>query len=221
MDTDSFISILSELRFPNTFNPYSDTCLSNDLPDAAEIRRNNLHLILKAATSIGVDSIWVARDLGYRGGRRTGLALTDETHLSRHASIFGCTGLHRATIGPPVAERTASVIWSMLIAVGRPVFLWNVFPLHPHEKDDPLSNRCHTRYERQACRGLMLSLLDALKPKQVVAIGKDAQNALSDLQIASVGVRHPSYGGQSEFIAGISQLYELPIATDDQIPLSL
>jgi len=30
---------------------------------------------------LGSNTIWMGRDLGYRGGRRTGLALTDEAHL--------------------------------------------------------------------------------------------------------------------------------------------
>jgi hypothetical protein len=153
--------------------------------------------------------VWIARDLGYRGGRRTGLALTDEWHLDAHANLFGALPLARATKGPLVGERTAKIIWQVLKDVDRPVFLWNVFPLHPHERGDPMSNRCHTRFERQACRPLLTWLLDTLRPKTVVAIGRDAQLALADLDVDSEKVRHPSYGGQSEFIAGVDELYGL------------
>jgi uracil-DNA glycosylase len=62
-----------------------------------------------------------------------------------------------------------------------------------------MSNRCHTREERQACRPLLMWLLDTLQPRSVIAIGRDAQIALSDLGIAACHVRHPSYGGQPEF----------------------
>jgi hypothetical protein len=151
----------------------------------------------------GVDSVWIARDLGYRGGRRTGLALTDDVHLVEHAALFGAPPLARATKGSAVAERTATVIWQVLKNLQRPIFLWNVFPFHPHERNDPMSNRCHTRDERQACRHLLTWLIDALQPKSVIAIGRDAQIALSDLEIAACQVRHPSYGGQSEFIDGM------------------
>ncbi|WP_439952990.1 hypothetical protein, partial [Escherichia coli] len=85
----------------------------------------------EAALAGGVDSIWIARDLGYRGGRRTGLALTDEAHLSAHAGLYGQLPLARATRGPAMTERTATVIWQVLRDLRRPIFLWNVFPLHP------------------------------------------------------------------------------------------
>ncbi|WP_306789971.1 uracil-DNA glycosylase family protein, partial [Enterobacter hormaechei] len=78
--------------------------------------------------------------------------------------------------------------------INRPVFLWNVFPLHPHEPNAPLSNRCHTRAEREACRPLLTWLINNLRPKIIVAIGRDAELALADLGIAANPVRHPSYG---------------------------
>lgn len=221
MNVDDFLDDLSRLSFPHAFNPYSEKCDVHDIDDAPAIRRKNLEAILLAATTNGIDSLWIGRDLGYRGGRRTGLPLTDEAHLASHAAIFGCTSLSRATKGPMVAERTATIIWRMLESIGLPVFLWNVFPLHPHEEGDPLSNRCHTRAERQACKSLLVWLLRTLNPRYVVAIGKDAQNALADLDIAAVGVRHPSYGGQTEFITGITTLYKLPAARHDNPQLSL
>src|SRR5262249_2967803 len=156
VNIDDFLDDLSALRFPNTFNPYSEKCAVHDIDEAPAIRRKNLEAVLLAATSNGIDSLWIGRDLGYRGGRRTGLPLTDETHLSSHSAIFGCASLFRATKGPIVVERTATIIWRMLETIGRPVFLWNVFPLHPYEQGDPLSNRCHTRAERQACRNLLV-----------------------------------------------------------------
>ncbi len=221
MNVDEFLDDLSSLRFPHAFNPYAEKCAVHDVDEAPTIRRKNLEAILLAATTNGIDSIWIGRDLGYRGGRRTGLPLTDEAHLSSHAAIFGCSSLSRATKGPLVAERTATIIWRMLEGIGRPVFLWNVFPLHPHAHGDPLSNRCHTRAERQACKGLLVWLLQTLNPRHVVAIGRDAQNSLADLDITAVGVRHPSYGGQTEFITEIATLYKLPVTRRDSPQLSL
>lgn len=198
----TFVGRLADLRFDGVFNPYAEACLYHDGTDAPAIRRRNLSLVLEAALSSGVDSLWIARDLGYRGGRRTGLALTDEAHLAAHAQLVGAPPLLRATKGPPVTERTATVIWRALEAIRRPIFLWNVFPLHPHERNDPLSNRPHSRTERQACRPILMWLLDHLQPKSVLAIGRDAQHALADLGVESLQVRHPSYGGQREFLDG-------------------
>jgi hypothetical protein len=210
MNTSSFVETLAGLRFNDTFNPYSDGCEKFDRTDAPQIRRTNLSLVIDAALNASVDSLWIARDLGYRGGRRTGLPLTDEPHLLAHADLYGDLPLERATRGPVVVERTAKVIWQTLKLVNRPVFLWNVFPLHPHQSNNPLSNRCHSRAECEACSPLLTWLIAELLPKHIVAIGRDAELALADLGIAASQVRHPSYGGQADFIEGIRALYGLP-----------
>jgi hypothetical protein len=216
--TDAFVGRIEGLRFPNTFNPYAEICSVHDRPNAAVVRRENLRRVVRAALENGVDSVWIARDLGYRGGRRTGLALTDEFHLVAHAKLLRSGPLERATNGPPVIERTALVIWRMLQLLNAPVFLWNVFPLHPHEPEDPLTNRNHSRAERTACQPLLLWVLQHLNPKKVVAIGRDAKLALDDINANATAVRHPSYGGQNDFVRDIATLYGLssPRVADDQ-----
>ena len=207
---NTFVEAVSALSLPNTFNPYRDLCPIHDQPDAAARRQANLRRCLEAALDACADTMWVARDLGYRGGRRTGVPLTDEAHLSEAAKLFRLVDdLDRATRGPAVAERTATITWKMLTAVGRPVVLWNVFPLHPHEPDDPMSNRCHRRAERAQTWPLLEALVDMINPTLIVAIGRDAGTALSGLEIPVETVRHPSYGGQADFIAGIRSIYSL------------
>ena len=205
----SFTDALSAVRLDNVFNPYSDHCLLHDRPDAAERRRNNLQLSLSTAVTLNVRTIWIARDLGYRGGRRTGLALTDEMHLEAYSTLFRGLPVEKATKGPAVGERTANVIWGLLARISEPVFLWNVFPLHPHEPDDPMTNRCHTARERVACEEFLHKIIDLIQPEKIVAIGGDAHRAVEDLGITSEKVRHPSYGGQNVFIRQIEEAYGL------------
>ncbi|RYE08035.1 MAG: uracil-DNA glycosylase [Hyphomicrobiales bacterium] len=211
-----FVQMVADLKFENTFNPYTDTCPQFDRLDAPAIRRNNLHAVLQAAVERGVSSIWVARDLGYRGGRRTGLALTDEANLGHHSKLLQTAALRKSTEGPVVAERTAAVIWQMLLQINQPIFLWNVFPLHPHMANEPMSNRCHTRTERLAGRSVIDELMKLLQPQFVLAIGRDAQASLLELGIASEAVRHPSYGGQTEFATEVARRYSLPTSTSQQ-----
>ena len=132
---------------------------------------------------------------------------------------MGGIKLDRATRGPVVAERTAAIVWSVLTRIGEPAVLWNIFPLHPHGADDHFSNRCHTRAEREATWPLLTALIAMLKPRRIVAIGRDAGMALNGLDTRVEIVRHPSYGGQAEFIAGVNQIYGL--ATDDSDPHTL
>ena len=202
-----FVRALSQIRLDGVFNPYSERCRLCDRADADLRRRANLHTLLDAAFRTPIDSLWIARDLGHRGGRRTGLSLTDEVHLPDLARTYGGLNLRRATRGAPVAERTAAMVWKMLVQVNRPVFLWNIFPLHPFEPGNPLSNRRHTRAERLACQGLFFSLLDALQPRRIVAIGRDAQDTLGEFGLEHHPVRHPSHGGRAAFAEGISRLY--------------
>lgn len=220
----AFVEALSAVELADTFNPYRDICSLHDAPNAAATRRQNLRHCLEAALDAHTDTIWIARDLGYRGGRRTGIPLTDEAHFSDAERLFGGVSLHRATYGPALAERTATVTWNLLSAIGRPVMLWNVFPLHPHAPDDPMSNRCHRKSERLATWPFLLALLEMLKPKQIVAIGRDAGVALEALDTPVATVRHPSYGGQADFIAGIETIYNLPPAVErhrtEQLPFA-
>lgn len=208
----TFANALSKTKLNSVFNPYFDCCAVHDRDDAAVVRRRNLVRCLEAALTAKVDTIWIARDLGYRGGRRTGIPLTDEIHLSKAGALMGGISLDRATNGPLVAERTSAVVWNMLSRIGQPVVLWNIFPFHPHEENDPFSNRCHTRIERDATWPILLALIAMIEPRRIVAIGRDAAMALSGSDIPVHLVRHPSYGGQSEFIAGIEQIYGMQTA---------
>jgi uracil-DNA glycosylase len=202
-----FVAALADMHLPAVFNPYADSCDVHDRSNAVRQRKKNLLLFLEAALEARVDTIWVARDLGYRGGRRTGVPLTDEVHLEQAGQLLGGIDMQRATRGPVVAERTAAVVWKVLSHIGRPVVLWNVFPFHPHDPGDPFSNRCHTASERDLTMPLLRSLIDMFQPECLVAIGRDAQLALHDIGVPVKTVRHPSYGGQTEFMATLYKMY--------------
>jgi hypothetical protein len=167
--------------------------------------------MLEAASETEIDSLWIGRDLGYRGGRRTGLALTDDVHICEHATRWGVS-VQRPTKGEAIVERTASIIWNVLARIKAPVFLWNVFPLHPHEPGDPFSNRSHNSQERKAGEEILFELILLLKPRRLVAIGNDA--ALTAYRVADqhqvLQVRHPSYGGQTQFLKQLHEIYQLP-----------
>jgi hypothetical protein len=216
---NGFVNSLAKVRLPHVFNPYADCCEVHDRADAVRRRKKNLELFLEATLEKRVEEIWIARDLGYRGGRRTGVPLTDEIHLDVVSRLLGGIALRRATRGPAVAERTAAVVWKVLTHIEQPVVLWNVFPFHPHERDDQFSNRCHTVAEREQTLPLLKILIEMFKPRRLVAIGRDAQLALRDLDIPVVTVRHPSYGGQAEFMSGLYHIYGVVKEPEPQLLL--
>lgn len=205
-----FVSQLSSLRFLNAFNPYVDRCVVHDVDNAPAQRAKLLTKILEAATNADVDALWVGRDLGFRGGRRTGMALTDDVHFQDHLARWR-VAQERPTLGQPVAERTATIIWEMLDLIDAPIFLWNIFPLHPHEEASSFTNRAHNSRERKAGTEILDQLIEMLRPKRLIAVGNDADKVLRTIsrQGNVVKVRHPSYGGQAEFSRQIRQTYDL------------
>ena len=210
MKLHPFVYAVASLQFENCFNPYSDRCQVHDHLDAPDLRAAALSAMLHNAMREPVDAIWIGRDLGYRGGRRTGLALTDDVNIAKHAKRWDLMA-ERPTVGTAVAERTAAIIWSMLDQIDARIFLWNVFPLHPHESGEPFTNRQHNASERRAGEELLQELIYLLRPSRIVAIGNDAAAAahrISDTSVPVICVRHPSYGGQTQFLKQIRELYE-------------
>lgn len=151
----------------------------------------------------------MGRDLGYRGGRRTGVALTDEAHLSELGTLYGFAQPQRSTVGPVVAERTATEIWSVLRQISAPPMLWNVFPFHPYVDGDELTNRKFTAHEFAVASELNIQLIRILRIERIVAIGQDAAIYASKLGVEVDQVRHPSYGGTSDFREGMSRIHGL------------
>ncbi|MCX8501688.1 MAG: uracil-DNA glycosylase [Alphaproteobacteria bacterium] len=209
MNSSNFIEQLQSVMFPNMFNPYKDFCMLNDRPNACNIRSQQLKKILDSAIATNVDAIWVGRDLGYRGGRRTGLALTDDMHLIQHGLRWSLE-FNIPVATSKVKELTASVIWDRLNHISVPIFLWNVFPFHPHEPGNEFSNRLHNRYERNIGLEILSELIRLIKPYRLVAIGNDAAESLKLFSADElIMVRHPSYGGQNEFRSQINDLYNI------------
>lgn len=210
MSRRRFIKMLAAYQSPKVFNPYAQRCEQADRYNAVQIRKRNLAQLLDAGLEQGIDSLWLGRDLGFRGGRRTGLALTDEARLP-NASKMWQIELKQATKGAPVAERTAGAIWRFVEQADANIFMWNIFPFHPHEPDNAMTNRAHTAKERDQGLAILSTLIAMLKPKTIAALGNDAY--LGAQKVATTEsvykLRHPSYGGERIFAKQIADLYGL------------
>ena len=207
MTPPQFLSALCATRFEHAFNPFADRCAVHDGPDAPETRAKILLALLAAARRRGTRALWLGRDFGWRGGRRSGLAFTDDLHFSQHLACFGLEAA-RPVLGPPMAERTAAVVWDALRGMEETFFLWNVFPLHPHKPGAPFSNRAHNAAERAAGEAILCALVTLLRPARIIAVGRDAERAAARLApgLERVALRHPSFGGEARFRAQIAAL---------------
>jgi hypothetical protein len=87
--------------------------------------------------------------------------------------------------------------------------------LHPHEPADPFTNRSHNARERDVGEQILLDLVRLLGPRRLIAIGNDAAEAAVRISqgVEVIKVRHPSYGGQNEFLGKMRDLYNVPPAT--------
>ena len=204
---NEFVGRLAELQFEDVFNPYVDVCPLYDRREAPTLRRDALTAIIDRAQETGVDSLWVGEAPGRLGARRTGLAFTDDYALQAHGERWGVE-LKRPMCGQERKEHTAKAVWKELARINEKVFLWNIFPLHPHEHGKSFNRKPNDK-ELAAGREALRELVDALKPTRLVAIGKVAA-----IEIKGAGggreivpVRHPGRGGQQKFAAGIQDLY--------------
>lgn len=199
MTVVEFVNEISSVDLPNVFNPYRDICHVADDANSPAIRQKNLFSYLQAMRARDTGMLWLGRDLGYRGGRRTGIALTDEFHLGVLGETYGLR-VAKATVGVEVKkERTATEVWKLLVAIRRPVFLWNVFPFHPFESGKPFTNRRHTAREFNLCSDILVELVALLRPTKIIVLGADAETGAARVGLTAERVRHPSYGGHVEF----------------------
>lgn len=213
MTPRAFVDALADVELAGVFNPYRHRCSIHDLADGPAVRRRNLRRYLQVIRDLKTDTIWMGRDLGYRGGRRTGLALTDELHLGHLGRLYPGADPAKATKGPAVAERTAAEIWSILGRLKQPPLLWNVFPFHPHEPGSELSNRRFSARELAAVSELNRQLVAWLGIKRIICVGQDASIYAKSFGIEVGCVRHPSYGGIAEFRSGMHQIYGRELRT--------
>ena len=216
---DAFIDDLSNYKAERVFNPWAMNCEVVDAEDSFNVRRENLRTVLSACADADEVDIWIGRDLGWRGGRRTGVALVDEAALDDYATSLEVTGLRKATPGPIMRERTATEIHLARARVSRKLFFWNVFPFHPHQAGKPQSNRAHTRLEREIGLTFLTTVLALLPIGRVMTIGNDATHTLQAANVACWSVRHPSYGGQKEFHRQVDAHYGIISNCNRQIGL--
>lgn len=204
---DELLVYLLSFRSDQAFNPWNQNCPLADGPGSYQVRKRNLKDVLTACIATENVDIWIGRDLGWRGGRRTGVPFVDELTLASYAQSIEIPRLTKATVGPPMKERTATEIHLARSRVSTKIFFWNVFPFHPHELDNPCTNRMHSRSERNFGLEALEMIISLLPVERLVAIGNDAYSAVNHLGQRCLHVRHPSYGGQRDFQAQIDSHY--------------
>ncbi|HEX3606178.1 MAG TPA: uracil-DNA glycosylase [Candidatus Dormibacteraeota bacterium] len=194
---DALVDDLAAVRIGATFNQYAESGGDDRGPDAPLIRRENLRRQLRARRRAPV--VAVAEAAGWRGARYSGLVLLCERQL-----VEG--GPYRRSSRHPLgwSEPSATIVQSALAAGGwtDSVLLWNLVPTHP-AGPVPHSNRSPSRAERVAGGAVLRRLLECIRPRHVVAIGRLAAAELGE---GVPVVRHPANGGATLCRAGLAGL---------------
>ncbi len=199
---DALLADLSKATIGTTFNQFREMG-PDDAPGAPAIRLANLrHYLLERDHA---DVLAVGEAAGYQGMRWSGIAFTSEFDLLRWGDPY-----RRSSRRPrPWKEPSGTIVHGILDELGaeRRVILWNTVPTHPHLPGQPLSNRRPTRPEIVA--GLLYAerLIDILRPRLVVGVGRIAADTLGK---RAAYVRHPAQSGATAFRAGMRALLSPP-----------
>ena len=210
---DPFWSFLEETVFsaPSVFewnkplfNQYHDSNPDFDLPPAAAIRRANLFNFLESLPE-RPPVLLLGEAPGWHGCRFSGIPFTSETQLAN--GILPFSGQLSSHSSAPHAEASATIFWQTLKAYHPLFFVWSSVPFHPYRPGQPLSNRTPSRQELKIFLPILSGIVRLLDPVLVLAVGRQAQQALKWLDIPAVAVRHPSHGGAGEFKQGLEEAF--------------
>ena len=198
---ERLLAELTRLRIGATFNQYADAG-PDDVPGAAAIRLENLRAYL--AERSGADVVCLGEAGGYQGMRWSGIAFTSERDLLRWGAPYRTTCAARTW-----SEPSGTIVHKVLAELGAEhrVILWNTVPTHPHRPGEPLSNRRPTIAEVEAGAPLAMRLVELVRPRTVVAVGRIAESVLP---AGTAYVRHPANAGGPAFREGMRAILAAP-----------
>lgn len=186
------------------FNFYRDEHPGLDLPGAARIRRENLRSYLEEV-SVPPTTLVAAPAPGWRGARFTGVPFTSQLQLMRPDFPVGGRKTSKGT--HLIGEKTGTYLWEALLPHHPEVFLWAVFPLHPHRRGEAQTNRIPTLNEIEAFVPLVSDLVEALEPERLLAVGRSAEWTLGQLDLEFTPLKHPAVGGLRAFKRGVADVF--------------
>jgi hypothetical protein len=179
-------------------NPYLN-------PDIAD----NLRLYLNVMSKIeGRRVLLVGEAPGYKGCKITGIPFTSGKVFERfHHPLLKEIG-SQLKLAKIEAESTATIVWEYLTKKKNTPLFWNSFPFHPHPKGNEHKNRAPTSHEIKEGMIHLQRLHSIFKPEVIAGIGEKgvecAKRVCPNQNI--LYIRHPSFGGKSEFIDGMDKI---------------
>jgi len=183
---------------PTVSNPYLK-------PGVAE----NLEAYLETMISIDRKRILLVGEApGYKGCKITGIPFTSGRIFENVEHPVLSKIKDRLILQKIESENTATIVWNYLATKSNTPLFWNSFPYHPHPENNENKNRAPTDEEIKNGVKFLHALNEIFKPEIIAGIGKSgvdcAKRAFPELEIKYI--RHPSFGGKSEFIEGMNEI---------------
>ncbi len=147
----------------------------------------------------------VGEALGFKGGKLTGIPFSSGQVFERFDHPFLKQISNDITLSQIESENTATIVWEYLTKRQITPLCWNAFPFHPHPKGYKHKNRAPNTKEIESGARYLKALQSIFQIDTIIGVGNKgshcAKKAFPNKEILCV--RHPSYGGKSDFIQGL------------------
>ena len=198
----SIESFVESLKLQQNTSTVSNPYLSDDL--AA-----NLQCYLEAMMSVaGKRVLLVGEAPGFKGCKLTGIPFSSGKMIEESDHRLFRSIKKELTISEIDSENTATMVWEYLARKRTIPLFWNSFPFHPHPENNLHKNRAPNKNEIATGVSYLQNLAEIFQPERIAGIGhagtRCATLAFPDREIAYI--RHPSYGGKSDFVKGMNKL---------------
>ncbi len=208
-EIDQFIRAIAQPHPSGMFNPWSQQSPSELKPIAYLARRKRLHHHLNCPNP---RIILIGEAAGYQGCRFSGIPFTSERLLleGQIPRMPDLKGKRLTSRTRPWSEPSATIVWGTLHALGleNEALLFNAVPWHPEGKKGALSNRTPTLSEKREGAPYLKQFMSLFPGIPVAALGNTASSTLTALDIPHRQIRHPAYGGATQFRKGLSDLVQ-------------
>jgi hypothetical protein len=196
---DKFIN---ELKAQTNTSTVSNPYLIDSIAD-------NLKIYLETMLTIKGKHILLAGEApGYKGCKITGIPFTSGDVFQNVAHPLLMQLKDKLSLIKIEAENTATIVWNYLTTKDNTPLFWNSFPFHPHNCGNLNSNRAPNRAEKTQGTEYLKALQRIFEPEIVAGIGnvgvECAKKAFPSIKITYI--RHPSFGGKSDFIKGMNEI---------------
>jgi len=193
-----FLRDLRRTRHTETvYNPYRHLILTNNL----------WHYLNFMLSYQGKRILLVGEALGYKGGKLTGIPFSSGNIIQNYEHPLFNNIRDKIKINHLESENTAKIVWDYLLTKETIPLFWNAFPYHPHPQNELHKNRLPNQMELKQGSIYLQQIINFFEPEIIAGIGNKGYKAikqlLPDSQINKI--RHPSFGGKSEFINGMNK----------------